>query len=358
MVVKGLKRAISFGLIIAVAMVIVTPIFPVASAQTDEGFSLQVSPSPLVATVGPNADTTLELQIRNTNTTPQALKMGLRSFTIDSASGQVKLGDAPLADVLSMISFASPTFTLEAGQIFTQRIYVHTDKNKGFSYNFAVTVSQQNPPKAVKGQSTIAGSVAVFTLITVNKPGAERKFELSKLSVSKHSYEYLPAEISIKLKNTGNINVQPVGSVFIQRHSDDTKPLATLAINDGGGYILPGTSRTFTASWNDGFPHYETVSVGDKATHKLIWRGSALSKLRMGRYVAKVVAIYDDGGRDIPVMAEISFWVIPWRMLLAAFVVIAILVVGVFVTLRSAARTARRASRRIKHTSKNHSDEI
>jgi hypothetical protein len=337
------------------ALLLVAPFSLIAHAEEDEGFSLQVSPSPLVATVQPGTDETLELQIRNTNASSQALKMGLRSFTIDSASGQVKLGETVSSEISSMVSFAAPSFTLEAGQIFTQRITIHTDKNKGFSYNFAVTISQQNPPKGTKGQSAIAGSVAVFTLITVDKPGAVRKFELSSLSVSKHSYEYLPAEVSLKLKNNGNVNVQPTGTVFIQRHSGDTTPIAALPLNNSGGYILPGTSRTFTIAWNDGLPHYETSQNGDKPTRELTWHGAGLSKLRFGRYVAKVVAVYDDGERDVPIMAEVSFWVIPWRIILLIVVAAAILLVGVFVTIRSIGRAARRASRKINHTtSKNH----
>lgn len=326
----------------------------VANAQSDEGFSLQVSPSPLVATVSPGTDTTLELQIRNTNSSKQDLKMGLRSFSIDKTSGQVKLGDAVSQDVQSLVSFASPIFSLDAGQIFTQRIQIQADKNAGFSYNFAITVSQQNPPKGSKGQSAIAGSVAVFTLITVDKPGAERKFELESLSVGKNSYEYLPVDIAVKLKNTGNVNVQPTGTVFIQRNSADTTPLAALPLNDSGGFILPGTSRTFTVSWSDGFPHYETTGqAGEKATSKLSWKGGSLSQVRFGKYVAKVVAIYDDGERDVPVMAEVSFWVIPWRFMLVSLLAIGILIVGIFVTIRSVGRTARRASQKINHKNAN-----
>jgi hypothetical protein len=316
-----------------------------------------VSPSPLVATVQPSTDTTLELQIRNTNSSAQTLKMGLRSFGIDGTTGQVNLGESVSTEVKQMVSFAAPTFTLDAGQIFTQRITVHTDKNKGFSYNFAITVSQENPPKGTQGQSAIAGSVAVFTLITVNKPGAERKFELSNLSASKHSYEYLPAEISVKLKNTGNVNVQPTGTVFIQRNSSDTKPIATLALNDSGGYILPGATRTFTVVWDDGFPHYATNQSGSAPTRELTWQGHGLSKLRFGRYVAKVVAIYDDGERDIPVMTEVKFWVIPWRIILVLLVILVVVFVGIFVTIRSVGRAARRASRKLNHTAKKHPDE-
>jgi hypothetical protein len=261
----------------------------------------------------------------------------------------VHLGDKAPTSVTDIVSFADPLFTLEAGQIFTQRIHIHPDANAAFSYNFAITVSQQNPPKGAKGESTIAGSVAVFTLINVDKPGAVRQFKLTSIGVGKHIYEYLPVDVYVRLKNTGNVNVQPTGTVFIQRHSNDTKPLASLALNPSGSFILPGTSRTFTVAWNDGFPHYVTTQSGNKQVKKLVWQGG-LSNLRIGKYVAKVVAIYDDGQRDVPVMAEVSFWVIPWRFLLALFAVIAILLVGVVVLVRALGRAVGATSKKIRHT--------
>ncbi len=346
------KLGVFGGVLLILCAFIVQAMTAIAYAQADEGFSLQVSPSPLVATVEPGTDTTLELQIRNTNSSSQALKMGLRSFTIDDSTGQVKLGDAVSEEVQSLVSFASPAFTLDAGQIFTQRIRINAGQSSGFNYNFAVTISQQNPPKGTKGKSAIAGSVAVFTLISVDKPGATRKFELSNLAMSKRVYEYLPANVLVTLKNTGNTNVQPTGSVFIYRRSTDATPLASLPLNDSGGYILPGKSRTFTVSWNDGFPHYETTKNGEKETNKLVWQGSNASNLRFGRYVAKIVAIYDDGQRDVPVMAEVHFWVIPWRMIGIALLITITLIVGIIAVLRSAGRTARRASHNIRRSGK------
>lgn len=348
---RGIYKLGLFGAVLLVICAFVVQVMtPAVYAQTDEGFSLQVSPSPLVATVEPGTDTTLELQIRNTNLSSQALKMGLRSFTIDDATGQVKLGDAVSEEVQSLVSFASPAFTLEAGQIFTQRIHITASQGSGFSYNFAVTISQQNPPKGTKGQSAIAGSVAVFTLISVDKPGATRELKLQSLSMSKRVYEYLPVNTLVTLKNTGNTNVQPTGSVFIYRRSTDATPLASLPLNDSGGFILPGKSRTFTVSWSDGFPHYETVKNGEKVTNKLVWRGGNASDLRFGRYVAKIVAVYDDGQRDVPVMAEVHFWVIPWRMILIGLLVAVILIVGIVAVLRSVGRTARRASRNMRRS--------
>lgn len=340
-----LRQLALFGLSICLLLILYVPL--IARAQSGEGFSLQVSPSPLVATVRPGEDTTLDLQIRNTNSSPQSLKMGLRSFSMDDATGQVNLGTTAPTNIQDLVSFKTPSFNLQAGEIMTQQVTIHTPASAGFSYYFAITIAQQNPPKAAKGQSAIVGSVAIFTLINVDKPGANRKFDLTSVSLSKHTYEYLPASITLKIKNTGNTLVQPQGTVYLQRHSSDATPLAALSLNQNSGYILPGSSRSFTVSWNDGYPHYEAVSsTSDK--QKLVWRGNALSKLRIGRYVAKVVAVYNDGGRDVPITAEVSFWVIPWKLLLGALFIVLLLVVGSVAMVRSFSKAVKNTSRKVK----------
>lgn len=314
------------------------------AAQDSGSFSLQVSPSPLVATVKPGVDTTLQLQIRNTSTAAQQLTMGLRAFSINDANGEVDLGDAPTEDIKQLITFSKPSFTLQAGEIMTQKVYVHTPVSAGFSYSFAITIAQSNPPKAANGKSAIAGTVAVFTLLNVDKPGASRKFELESVTLDRHVYEYLPANITLKIKNTGNVLVQPQGTVFVQRSASDSTPLSSLSINKNGGYVLPATTRNYTVVWADGYPHYEKDANGK---NKLVWQGNALAKLRMGRYVVKVVAVYDDGQRDVPVMAEVSFWVIPWRLLLVTLVIILLIIIGTIAMLRSFGKAVRNTSQKV-----------
>ncbi len=321
------------------------------AASADDGFSIQVSPSPLVATITPGKQSTLDLQIRNTDSSAQALKMGLRSFSVSETTGAVDLGSSAPKDVAQFVSFSDPTFTAQPGQLFTQHVIINTPSSAGFTYSFAITVSLQNPPKAQKGSSTIHGSVAVFTLLSVDRPGASRKLTLSQFSATKHVYEYLPASVSIKLKNTGNTLVQPRGTLFIERHDTDKTPLATIQLNQAGGYILPNSSRILTSDWNDGFPHYQvTTDASGKTTKKLSWAGGDFTKIRIGRYTAKLVAVYDDGGRDVPINAEVTFWVIPWRILLIVIAFIAIIVVGIVTIVR-------KSSKAIKHRSKTKHDE-
>ncbi|MBC7582080.1 hypothetical protein H7097_04430 [Aeromicrobium sp.] len=329
-----------------VALAIAQPVFSntahAANEPTDEGFALQVSPSPLVQTIKPGQTSTFDLQIRNTNSQQQNLKMGLRSFTVDGTTGAVQLGDKSPSDVAQFVTFSDPTFTTQAGQIFTQRVVVATPASAGFTYSFAITVSQQNPPKAVKGNTSIQGSVAVFTLLSVDRPGAVRKLELSQFAATKHAFEYLPASFDLKLKNSGNTLVQPSGTIYIQRHSDDKKPLAAIQLNKAGGFILPGSTRQLTTEWNDGFPHYISTTEDGKTSRRLSWAGGDFTKLRIGRYTAKLVAVYDDGQRDVPITSEVTFWVIPWRMLLILVVILAIILVGVATILRKSTKAIKR----------------
>lgn len=320
-----------------------------AQEEPQSGFALQVTPSPLVATIKPGEATTLDLVIRNTANESQALKMGLRSFSVDEQTGQVNLGDEEPGDVKDFVSFAQPTFTLAAGEIITQKITVDTPEEAAFTYSFAITIGRQNPTRPNGSTAAIEGSVAVFTLLSVDKQGAERKFELTELKASRKMYEYLPAEISVKLRNTGNTLVQPEGTIYIQRGSNDAEPLSTIALNPTNGYILPNTNRILTTSWSDGFPRYETKTDEAGQQHKkLVWNWGDISKLRVGKYTAKVIAVYDDGSRDVPVVAEVSFWVFPWRLFLVLFVVVLLVVVGLIVTVRGSARVIKR--RAPKHT--------
>jgi hypothetical protein len=326
------------GLHVLLVLLLASTVLPsLASAQgagnDDPGFSIQVTPSPLVATLEPGKQSTLNIKIRNTNTSSQSLKMGLRSFSVDSNTGEVNLSNDAPKDVQEYIRFDKPEFNLEPGEILDQKIYFNTPESAGFTYTFAITVTRQNATRPQNGTAAIEGSVAIFSLLSVNKPGASRQFELGEFSSAKRVYEFLPATFDIRLKNTGNTLVQPKGNIFIQRNSDDQEPIATLPINEAGGYILPDANRQLTSTWSDGFPAYKTVTDSNGIQHqKLSWDWSKLSQLRIGKYSAKAVAIYDNGERDVPVVAEVSFWVIPWRILGVLSIFVILLILGIYTT--------------------------
>jgi len=83
--------------------------------------------------------------------------------------------------------------------------------------------------------------------------------------------------------------------------------VAVLDFNTQRGNILPDSSRSFSVPWKDGFPYYDVKTEGTKTTKSLKWDFSKVQKLRFGHYSATLVAVYDDGQRDIPIGGYCKF---------------------------------------------------
>ncbi len=306
--------------------------------DSPNGFSLQVTPSPLIATLTPGKTQTLELKIRNGNSVAEDLKMGIRAFSVDNNTGEITIADDGKEEVENFISFEQETFRVEAGEWMTQRLLVETPEDAGFSYSFAVLISRQEPSEKLEGGSNIEGSVAVFTLLNVDRPDAVKKLELSNFLSVKKSYEYLPAEFELSIKNTGNTNVQPGGSIYIGRTGEEQQPEAVLQINPNGGYVVPDSVRVLQESWNDGFPSRNEQG-------KLVWDWSKLNKLKIGRYTAKAVLVYDDGSRDVPIESSVTFWVLPWKILVGLLIILIILIVGLVTVIKKSLLVMRTKSK-------------
>ena len=315
-----------------------------AAAQTADDFHLQVTPSPLFTTLKPGTETMLELKIRNAGSGTEELRIDPRSFSVDNQTGQVTLDDTTPSEIAPWISFSAQKFTVKPGQWYTQRVYVSLPKDTGFSYSLALIINRANDPTPMESGRNLKGSVAVFTLINVDRPGATRKVEVTKFSTSAGIYEYLPVTLNMQFKNTGNTIVQPYGNVFIQRAIDDEIPLATLPVNDKRGYILPGSERLLTADWKNGFPIYQSQTEASGTTKvSEVWDWSRISDFRIGNYTAKLVAVYNDGQRDVPLEENVSFWVLPWKILLGALITLGLVGLGVWTLMRKIWLMFRRA---------------
>jgi archaellum component FlaG (FlaF/FlaG flagellin family) len=263
--------------------------------------------------------------------------MALRSFSVDADTGKVDLGNDEPKEIANFVTFEQPNFELEPGQWINQRIYVDTPAEAGFSYSFAVMVVRDEKTLQNTGAS-IQGSVAVFALLNVNKPDATRSLDVLEFSSVKKVYEYLPATLTLKIKNTGNTIIAPKGNIFIARNYTSKSHIKQLQINQPGGYIVPGSTRSMPAEWIDGYPE---VTTKDGVETKN-WDLSKLSQLRIGKYTAKAIVIYDDGARDVPVEAVVSFWVFPWKILLGMAVITGLVVAGAWSVVKNGARIVKR----------------
>ena len=311
-------------------LALLLPLSTRAAESGGDGFNIQVSPSPLAITLTPGQRQTATITIRNLSSHSETLTPQLNGFTIGSDGEKIELQSTVPLGLGEWISFKQQTITIAPGGSQPLEVIYNTPANVGFSYALAITLSQTD--KKAEGQGpALKGSVAVFNLININRSDAKRELAVESFKSDKARYEYLPASFALTVKNSGNVIDQPAGNLFIQRSFEDTNPIATIPINQTNSYILPDTSRKLSTEWVDGFPHY--VSDGAGKMH-LSWDWSKLNSLRMGKYVAKVVLIYNDGQRDVPLIASTTFWVIPWKLIVATVVVGGLVITGIIAWIR------------------------
>lgn len=308
-----------------------------AQAESSSNFSLVVTPTPIVASVSPGKTTDLQLKVLNNGNATENLQIEPKGFTF--TNNKVYLSDKPPQFPSSWVKFSQPKFSVDQGQWFNENVSISLPSSAGFSYSFALLISSQNAPAFGHGR-LINGSVADFVLLNVNKPGATIKLEASSFSSTKHIYEWLPSTFNVTFNNIGNSIAQPFGNIFISRKPYTKTPIDTLAVNPSGSYVLPGTKRTLSSSWGNGFPAYKSYTAADGSTAQhLVWNWANLADFRFGEYTANLVAAYNNGTSDVPIVSSITFWVVPWKVILVGLLLIAVMLFGLWTIFRRIAQT-------------------
>lgn len=303
-----------------------------ASAQSQtQGINLQISPLPIELTAKPGTSTNTDLRVRNAGSEPEKLQVRLLAVSEDN-NGDVHLTEPSKDDEwVNWVSFSKKVFDAPAGAWQTIKMTVNVPKDAAFGYYFAVEYLRASEAPAEPGKAAARGAVATFILFNADSPGAKREAKVVGFNADRKSYEFLPATFTVKVKSTGNVHVAPHGNIFITKGG---KQVSSISINSAGGKILPKGSRYFSSSWSDGFPVYETKYGADgqplldkqgKPQKSLKWDFSHANKLRFGKYTAHLVMVYDNGQRDVPMEATVSFWVMPWRVVGAVVALIALI---------------------------------
>jgi len=352
--------------ILTLILIALTPIFflipSIAHAQSapTHDFAAAISPLPILLNVKPGDSVSTDLRVNNPSTHDEQLKVVLKTFTQDGSDGKVTLHDPTPADTyLSWISFSRTSFDAPPGLWQTVKMNINVPKTASFGYYFVVEFTSANPPaKTVGTGAALQGAVASFVLLNAESPGEVRQMRVTSFSADHRFYEFLPASFSIRLHNSGNVFAGAAGNIFIMRGS---KQVGVINVNENHGLILPGSNRVFSSAWNEGFPVYKTVMangqpVKDKngnPKRQLSWNFSQVAHLRFGRYTAKLALVYNDGQHDIPISGEVSFWVVPWRLLIGLIIVVLFMGIGFWSSFRKAGHFAKRQVTRKKSTNNN-----
>ena len=335
---------------IAVALLSILPPFMPTIANAAD-FNLTASPLPVNLSVKPGGTVTTPLKVENTGTQTIKVKINLMKFKADGTTGKPEiLEPSPTDDYIQWVGFSETSFQAEPNVWHTITMTIKTPPSAAFGYYYAVIFSQEGgkPQQITTGQhNTVNGAVATLVLLDVNAPGEKRTLTVKNFVSAKRVYDYLPATFNITVHNSGNVHAVPFGDIFISR--DNKKDIATLELNKSGGNILPGTDRVFTVDWTDGFPAHQPKKVNGqvisdkngKPETTLEWTGASFNKFRIGQYHAHLVLTYNDGTHDVPIEGDVSFWVVPVKLLLLALVVLLLALGGLYALSRSIVKRVR-----------------
>jgi hypothetical protein len=318
--------------LLSILLLIGNALAPIAIAQTTDGINLQISPLPIELNTKPGTSVSSDLRVRNIGTKTEKLQVRLLAVFEDD-NGEVHLTNPkPSDEWVKWVSFNRQVFDAPSNQWQTIKMKVDVPKSAAFGYYFAVEYLRASDVAPQPGKAVAHGAVATFILLNADAAGGKREAQIVNFTAGKKSYEFLPANFSVKVRSTGNVHVAPHGNIFIGRGS---KQVDVIDVNANKGNILPKGSRFFESNWNDGFPVYQTKNGPDgqpvinkkgQPETTLKWDFSHANRLRFGHYTAHLVMVYDNGQRDVPMEASVSFWVIPWRLIGAVIGLLALII--------------------------------
>lgn len=342
------------GLLAIFAVVLVLTLGLKEATAAGSSVSLTTSPVALSLNIKPGTTSSNTLQLMNNGNVPVKISMHLDIFSAKGDNGAANItSPAPNDPSSNWVNFSPSSFIAQPGVWSSVKMTISLPKTAQLGYYYAVVFEPDVSTQSTIKANTIKGSNGILVLVDTSSANEKRSVSLASFSVSHKVYEYLPANFTVNVHNTGNIFLAPYGNIYIGRSSTLSSSIASLSVNSTGGNVLPNSSRNFQASWSDGFPAYQPKTldgqvIRDKngnVVQQLKWDFTKVNKFRFGKYYAQLALTYNNGQVTIPLTSVVSFWVLPWKLLIVLLVVLGLIGLGVWSFVRNLVRRINKVRR-------------
>lgn len=306
-------KRLSGYLVIIGALLASTWLAPISSAAEElSGQALEIAPPVLTLSVDPGQTINTEIKLRDVANGPLIVSGQVNDFVAAGEDGTPKIlldEEAEADNPYSLRRWVAPLpeLRLEPGELQDLPVTINVPANASPGGYYGVVRFTARAPE-VEGQG-VSLSASLGTLILVQVKGdAKQSMEIEEFAVSKDDkigklFTAAPLDFIVRAKNTGNVHLQPTGQIIIK----DTfgKTVAGVNVNLDKSNVLPSSIRRFEA------PLDKSV-IG--------------KKMLFGRYTAELTMTYGADGKTMT--EKISFWVIPYKLILG---LVLALVIGFFV---------------------------
>jgi len=299
----SLKRSfVLLGLALCLFLAPVSSIYAETNeASTSDG--LEIGPALVEVNATKGKSYTIELKVLNVTKSTLSFDATVDDFGAKDETGAPNVildtnSDLPTS-IKSWVD-TIPSFTLQPNErrTFQVAIDVPSSAEPGGHYGVIRFAGRTPNSTSAIGQVASAG-----TLVLIRVDGAvNEKLELASFDVTKDgstpasSFESGPLTFVTRFQNTGSVHVKPVGQIEIRGGLTGTDTI--IPVNKDAGNVLPSSVRRFTSDL------------------KTSWM--------IGRYTADISIAYGTTGQAL--VRTISFWVIPYKLILISLIVLATLI--------------------------------
>lgn len=276
--------------------------------------ALMVSPPVVDYEMDPGKSQTGKILISNDSNETYTYIVSTQRFKAGGENGDPDIlpenEDNAVNDLKDWITFSGEqTVTLDPGQFreFTYEIQVPQNAEPGGHYAVAFFSHYSN----VEGESGVGLGAKLGVLFLVNVSGNTTEgANLESFAMRNTFISHLPAEMSIRIRNTGTNYFRPKGNVTIRNIFGMES--AKIPANTNKNAVLPNSIRRLDTWWVK--DQYSVKDEGFVSGLKNEW-----NNFGFGYYTATAYVTY--GTKDTrfdPI--SVHFWVFPWRISLLVVV--------------------------------------
>lgn len=256
-----------------------------------------IGPGKTEISLEPGETATRVITVTNRTGETNTFDIELEDFTAASGTTDTvdllgdQRGPASLVDLLNP---EVTEFTLEQGEEIEFQVEVTAPEGAEPGGRYGAVIISNAPDESESGTARVTTRLASLFLVRIEGDVTESG-QLSDFRMAGPSSVFLdssgPEQFEILFENTGNVHLTPYGQVIIKNMFGQT--VDTIGID--AYFALPDSTR------------YRAIESND-------------SGFRIGRYTANL-QLNRSYGNNVDYQT-VSYWVIPWRILLVALLVI------------------------------------
>lgn len=297
-------RLLLIPVLVLGALILPTPT-TVLAQSADATNGLEISPVLVELNAERGNTYTVSVKVRNVTTSNLFFDTSVDDFGAKDETGSpsILLDDSaePLATSIKSWVRSIPSFSLAPNQAETIKATISVPDNAEPGGHYGVIRFAGHENESDRGNVGLVASAGTLILVSVKGDAKEwlvlDSFEATdKNGRAGLAFESGPITFVSRFKNAGNVHVKPIGQIEVKDGFGNS--VATLPVNEAKGNVLPDSTRRFESSL-------------DKS-----WM--------FGHYTADISIAYGNTGQAI--VRTLSFWVIPWKIILAALLIIGTLI--------------------------------